>query len=73
MTTVNTNKTFTVVSKALEDCLTNYSQLKLPTESLSHNAKQMWDKQTHTHSCIHRVTKALSRTQQECNEELQHL
>lgn len=73
MTTVKTNKTVTIVSKALEECLTNYSQLKLPTESLSHNAKQMWDKQTHTRSCIHTVTKGLSRTQQECNEELQRL
>lgn len=35
MTTVNTNRAFTIISKALEECLTDYSQLKLPTESLT--------------------------------------
>jgi len=61
----------TIVSKTLEVCLTDYSQLKLPTESLSRVIMQnrCWmSNRTHAHAPTHNSTLA----QQECNEELQH-
>lgn len=61
MTTVNTNKTFTTVSKALEECLMNYSQLKLPTVSrvIMQNRCGISKR---TRSCIHSHKSTLSHT-----------
>lgn len=53
MTLVKTNKTFTVVSKTLEVCLTDNGQLKIPTESLSRVIMQnrCWmSNRTHSHN-----------------------
>lgn len=76
MTTVNTNRAFTINSKALEECLTDYSHLKLPTESLTRVIMQnRCGISNYTHAQMHPHSKQWHSLAHNKNakEELHHL